>query len=395
MLALAPGLSRAQASSVQVGAQAIPVGAVTNGVPGGRSYGEVRLVQPMVMLRAATGGERLVLLATGDFEGLTIRNGELTPGSWGEGFADRRHPHTYVHELMLLAPDLLRDLDLPAHFMAGIGKGFVPFGTDDPMSRPVERFPVNHHLSQILERAVAMAGIQAGPALLEGSLFDGDEPQRPDQWPKVSRLGDSWSLRLTLRPLAGLEWEGSHAFVRSPETRDAQGLNSVKWSTAVRWDGPLLGKPVYAMVEWAQSAAPGAYTLHTVLLETQVSAGVHHPYARLERTDRPEDERTLDPFRVQRPIIENSILGITRWTIGTVGYALDAGRVWQVAWRPFVEGSLIGIARVGGGIFDPAVFYGSDRHWSVTGGVRLSWGMGGHRMGHYEPMEMQMPMEHP
>ena len=381
---------------MQVGAQAIPVATETNGVPGGNSYGEARVVQPMVMVRAATGGERLVLQVTGDFEGLTLKNGELAPGAWGEGFEDRRHPHTYAHELMLFAPDLLRDFSLPAQLSLGLGKGFVPFGTDDPMSRPTERFPINHHLSQILERDVVMAGIRMGPALLEGSLFDGDEPQHPDQWPNVSRVGDSWSLRFTLRPVTGLEWELSRAFVRSPETRDAQGLDASKWSSAVRWDTPVLGRPVYAMLEWSQSRATGVYTLHSVLFETQVSLGRHRPYFRVERTDRPEDERTLDPFRVQRPIIENSVLGVTRWTIGTLGYLLDAGRLWQIDWRPFAEGSLIGVTKVGGGLFDPAVFYGSERHWSLTTGVRLSWGMTSHRMGRYErmtPMEMSMPME--
>jgi len=352
----------------------------------------------MVMIHAATSGERLVLQGAADFEGLTIKHAELTPGAWGEGFADRRHPHTYVHELMLLAPDLLRDLNLPAHLSLGVGKGFVPFGTDDPMSRPVERFPVNHHLSQILERAVALAGVQAGPAELEGSLFNGDEPQHPDQWPKVSRLGDSWSLRLTLRPVRGFEWEVSRAFVRSPETRDAQGLDAFKWSSAVRWDGPVVGKPVYAMLEWSQSTARGVYTLHSVLFETQVLAGAHQPYFRLERTDRPEEERTLDPFVVLRPIVDNSILGVTRWTIGTLGYAVDAGRIWKVSWRPFVEGSLIGITQVGGGIFNPKVFYGTAQHWSVTTGVRLALGMGAHRMGRYDqgPMApMAMPPEAP
>jgi hypothetical protein len=352
----------------------------------------------MVMIRAATGSERLVLQATADFEGLTIKNGELTPGAWGEGFADRRHPHTYVHELMLLAPDLLRDLGAPAHLSLGIGKGFVPFGTDDPMSRPVERFPVNHHLSQILERAVAMAGVQAGPAELEGSLFNGDEPQHPDQWPNVSRLGDSWSLRLTLRPVRGFEWELSRAFVRSPETRDAQGVDASKWSSAVRWDGPVLEKPVYAMLEWSQSTAPGVYTLHSVLFETQVRIGAHQPYFRLERTDRPEEERTLDPYVVLRPIVDNSILGVTRWTIGTLGYAVAAGRAWRVSFRPFVEGSLIGITQVGGGVFNPKVFYGTEQHWSLTGGVRLAWGMGAHRMGRYDEMPaapMAMPMGAP
>ena len=31
---------------------------------------------------------------------VTLEGGELTPGAWGEGFVDRRHPHTYVHELL-------------------------------------------------------------------------------------------------------------------------------------------------------------------------------------------------------------------------------------------------------------------------------------------------------
>jgi len=393
---LGAGTSQAQAPSVQVGAQAIPVVTETNAVPGGRAFGETRLVQPMVMVRAATGAERLVLQATGDFEGLTIKNGELTPGAWGEGFSDRRHPHTYLHEFMLFAPDILRDLPLPAHLFLGAGKGFVPFGTDDPMSRPTERFPVNHHLSQILERAQAMAGISVGPAKLEGAVFNGDEPQRPDQWPNLSRFGDSWSLRLTLEPMSGLEWEGSRAHVRSPETRDVGGVDASKWSTALRWDRPVLGRPVYAMLEWSQTQDVGAFTLRSVLFETQVSAGAHHPYFRIERTDRPEDERNPDPFRDQRPIIENSVLGLTRWTIGTLGYLVDAGRVWKIDWRPFTEASLIGIEKVGGGLFDPARFYGAERHWSVTTGVRLSWGMAAHRMGRYERMtggEMVMPME--
>ena len=37
--------------------------------------------------------------------------GELAPGDWGEGFVDRRHPHTYLHELVLSADDLLGAAD--------------------------------------------------------------------------------------------------------------------------------------------------------------------------------------------------------------------------------------------------------------------------------------------
>ncbi|MGH7534357.1 MAG: hypothetical protein ACREMG_02100, partial [Gemmatimonadales bacterium] len=70
-------------------------------VPGGAALAELRLTQPVLRLQAATADGRLRLTATGNLEGLTIPHGELTPGAWGEGFSDRRHPHTYVHELML------------------------------------------------------------------------------------------------------------------------------------------------------------------------------------------------------------------------------------------------------------------------------------------------------
>jgi len=355
-------------------------------VPGGSAYGETRITQPIVMVRAGTASDRLLLFLTTDFEGLTVPNGVLAPGDWGEGFADRRHPHTYVHELFVLAPDLLRDLRLPVELAAGLGKGFAPFGTDDPMTRPVERFPVNHHLSQILERAVGLVALSRGPVRLEGSLFNGDEPIGPTSWPKLSRFGDSWSLRLTIRPMAGLEWQGSRAVVTSPEVRDGGGLDQSKWSTSIRWDRTLAGHAVYGEAEWAWTGlGVSGYALHSVLVEGSVQLGPHRPYLQVERTDRPEDERTLDPFRVQRPIIENSILGVTRWTVLTAGYGVDLQGRLPVVVQPYVEGSLYDIAKVGGGVFNPMVFYGGNgRRWSVTGGLKLHWRMPGHRMGRYE-----------
>src|SRR5689334_2844113 len=75
-------------------------------VPGDRYLSELRVVQPVVMLHAGWG-PHLAGLATLDLEGLTIPQGELAPGDWGEGFMDRRHPHTYSHELLVTGNDLL------------------------------------------------------------------------------------------------------------------------------------------------------------------------------------------------------------------------------------------------------------------------------------------------
>jgi len=347
------------------------------------------------MLHVGAFGDRLRLLATANLEKYTILHGELAPGAWGESFEDRRHPHTVVHELMLVAPDLLGRLDGSGAVFVAAGKGFVPFGTDDPMVRPTVRFPVNHHLSQILERAVAIAGVRAGPVALEGALFNGDEPVSAGSWPAWDRFGDSWAARLTIAPIAGLELQGSYAWVKSPENRPGNGLDDAKTSVSARWQrGPL-----YALFEWARtSVSRDVFVYHSLLAEAARARGRHRPYLRLERTERPEETRRFESFfRTVRPIFENSILGITRWTTLTAGDGVDL-TAGPVRFTPFGEVSYIWIAKVGGGVFDPATFYGRERGMAVSIGVRLGYGMEMPRMGRYapefDPPSHGMPMDH-
>ena len=197
-------------------------------IPGGGSLSELRVVQPVLMLMGHGFGTRLGFVGTLDFEGVTMKDGELTPGAWGEGFVDRRHPHTTIHELALTANDLTDRFDHIGHLSVTIGKGFVPFGSDDPMSRPFERYPVNHHLSQIAERGIGVVRYDRGRVTLEGALFDGDEPTTPSDMPLIHfeggwRFGDSWSGRLSVRPVDGLEIQASRAHVHSPESRPGAG----------------------------------------------------------------------------------------------------------------------------------------------------------------------------
>jgi hypothetical protein len=239
--------------SAHLAAHAVAALTRVDPVPGATDLTELRVVQPALMARVA-GPARLSLLATLDLEGATISEGELTAGVWGEGFIDRRHPHTYVHELLLTGDDLLGRLDGVTRISLTAGKGFAPFGTDDPMSRPVLRYPVNHHLAQVLERAVVIGAVNYGPVSAEVGLFNGDEPEQPDQWPLMKRFGDSWSARLTGRPIGGVELQASRADVHSPENRAGAGPDQEKWSVSGRWVGPVAGHPVYGLVEWARTS---------------------------------------------------------------------------------------------------------------------------------------------
>jgi hypothetical protein len=352
-------------------------------VPGGEGLAELRMVQPVFMLQAH-GPARLSLLATLNLEGATIGEGELTPGAWGEGFVDRRHPHTYLHELLLTADDLLRDADGPGRISLTAGKGFASFGTDDPMTRPMLRYPVNHHLAQILERAVAIATVGRSGVSGEIGLFNGDEPERPGQWPRIGgRFGDSWAARVTAEPVAGLELQGSHAQVHSPEHRPGAGTDQKKWSLSARWDGALERRPAYALVEWARTSESGGFfVFSSFLAEGAWSAGRHRLQYRFERTERPEEQRISD-FRSLRPHLDNSILGITRWIIHTAGYTAPSLERDGLSVQPLVEVSLGRIAEVGGGLFDVRSQYGKASFWSWTLGLRVGFGAKTHRMGRY------------
>ncbi|HEV7839195.1 MAG TPA: hypothetical protein VGO75_14090, partial [Gemmatimonadaceae bacterium] len=194
---------------VDVGAQVI--GVVTRESPAlhGRDLTEGYLTQPLLMAMASVWNDRLQIKGTLDLEGVTMKRGELNAGILGEGYIDRRHPHTYLHELVLTGQ---RNFD---HNGASVtlGKGFAPFGTDDPMARPFEKYPINHHLAQILERAVAIGAVRTRRVILEAGLFNGDEPEGAGDVPNRSRYWDSWSGRVTFLPFPQGELQASYARV--------------------------------------------------------------------------------------------------------------------------------------------------------------------------------------
>ncbi|MEO5798243.1 MAG: hypothetical protein ABIZ70_10835 [Gemmatimonadales bacterium] len=372
-------------------AHAVVLGTTVAAIPGGGHLSELRVVQPVLMGTLTGFGGRLVATATFDFESLTMPKGELTPGAWGEGFVDRRHPHTTVHELNVAGVDLLARLDGRGRLGVMLGKGFVPFGSDDPMSRPISRYPVNHHFAQILERAVAMAQYDVGRVTLEGALFNGDEPERPGQGPLLKnasgvwRFGDSWSGRVTIRPLRGLEVQGSRATVHSPEHREGAGGNVVKSSLSARFaDQPQWGER-YLMAEWARtSELDGFFVFHSVLAEGMLQRGRLSGAYRFEVTDRPEEERLDNLFRTRRPHFENSILGIGRWSLHTLRLGAELTKAGQRAQAQlFVEGTLGSVAKRDNGIFDPQSLYGTTNVKALSVGLMLDWGMRGHRMGRY------------
>jgi len=353
----------------------------------GRRYTEGYLTQPNLMGDATVGPVRFT--GTLNFEGYTLRRGELNAGIYGEGYVDRRHPHTLVHEAMLAVATPTR-----AGFRATVagGKGFTPYGTDDPMMRPFVKYPVNHHHAQILERVQLLGAVQFARGdrsiTVEQGWFNGDEPVGPFTGPQWSRVGDSRSTRLTVAPHPSLEWQASTAFVRSPGLTQGGAFDHRQLSSSLRYDVP---SKRYALLEVARTdeslGAQRVFRFTSALVESSIQHKGWALSARAERTDRPESARLLDLFRIPNGHVDFQLIGITRWSIGTVQLAAPRTGIPRLRGThvtPFVE-----VARATAralrtpAVFVPAEFYGSDTQWSLSLGARVHAGTMRRRMGRY------------
>jgi len=379
---LAQGLVRVPAAADTGGFGFHAIGLVTEARPGvaGSRQRELYVTQPMLTLHDP--GPRLSGQVMLNFEAWTLEDGELNAGTWGEGFIDKRHPHTFLHEVVVTAhasPGMLG-----GSFTGG--RGFVPFGSDDPMARPFVKYPANHHLAQVLERWIAVAAVRFGPLALEGSIFNGDEPDGPRSRGKRSRFGDSRAARATLWPWEALELQASRAWIESPEHPDGGGLDHRKWHGSARLSVDAGPVPVYALYEWARTDEydddARAFSFHSTLAEGAADVGGLRVALRWERTTRPEEERLEDPFRTPRPHEDANLLGVTRWHSASVhlGYRSRRG---ELALAPFLEVGRLRVEEITGALFDPAEFYGADVHWSLSAGLRLAVGVQHERVGRY------------
>ena len=387
---VATHIARAQDSSVTLAVGARAIGLVTRAshTPGDETLTEGYLTQPIIGAMLHAGW--LHAMGMLNFEGATLRRGELDAGAWGEGYVDRRHPHAYLHELVAGVESRRAAL---AGSIYG-GRGFVPFGSDDPMMRPFVSYPVDHHLAQIIERLLVVAAVRAGPATIEAATFGGDEPIDPSTLPLARRMGDSWSLRATLTGerlpivLGKPELTASYAKVKSPEYREGQGLDQRKAHVGLRLehDGGLLTR--YALVELARTTdvdrGRDLYTFDAALAEGALCRGDAGVALRWERANRPEEERLLDLFRAARPATDVSILGVTRWTTLTGAVSLPALRVDVLHAAPFVEVARAAADRTTAALFDPVRVYGARAMWRFGAGIRIAAGGSAHgRMGRY------------
>ena len=376
------GAARASRDSVSV--MATILGTRVSPALNGRARTELLLTQPMALWRGARLGGALQVAVMLNAERWTMPDGEPVAGIWGEGFIDRRHPHTVVHEVMLTGERRLRG----ARVSLAAGKGSVPFGTDDPMVRPFTKYPANHHFSQVLERIQLVSAIRVtSHVALEGGVFNGDEPAGPTAQPRWRRFADSRAARLTLWPVPQLEVQGSAAFVRSPEFVTGIGFDQHKSSASARWT-PTEGVLRYVLMEWARTGESyrdrDIIAYGTGLAEAVAMRGRWSAAIRIERTSRPEEERLIEQFRTARPPTDFTIKGVTRWHLATGQLAATLPTAVHLHGTVFVEATHArSTPLLTPVLLDPADVIGANSAWHLSLGVRIGAGTMAARVGRY------------
>ena len=356
---------------------------------------ESYITQPAAMVNVEGPGSRLVLRATLNLEALTQPDGEYTFGGWGEGFIDRRHPHTALHEAML-SLNLWNFAGGAASLSAG--KGFAPYGTDDPMSRPVAKYPTNHHLSQLLERWTLNGVYVRGGWSVEAGVFGGAEPDGPWDLGNLSSFGNSFSARLGRR-FGGTgttaPWEVTASYGSVAESHEGTTERTALYNAAVRHSWPHSFGGIYALAEASASDPEEGGGSWSLLAETQVRIARHRPYYRIEYAVRPEYARegaqgTPGFYRYDH---DEHPIGATRWLIQSLGYEFDLSG-GGVATRPYAEVQYHRVSPERGGV-DPRLLFGSEGFWTVSAGFRLFFGGGPMRMGSYGVLDDMTLMHHP
>ncbi len=350
------------------------------------------VTQPALMFNIESPGSRITLRTTVNLEGATQPDGELTYGAWGEGFLDKRHPHTYLHELMLSYN--LRTAENTGWSISA-GKGFTPYGTDDPMMRTVLKYPTNHHLSQILERWT-VNGIWAGKHwTVEAGLFSGNEPTAPDDLGNFEGFGRSFSARVTHRIGEGVmgawPYEFSASYGHVVEDHDDDVSTTNLYNAAFRHEHDHGRVHMYALIEASMSDPEADDGYWSVLAEGSLQVGRHKPYGRIEYATRPEFTRlgprgTKSFFRYDH---DEHPIGATRWLILSGGYGHTLTRLpWAV--RPYVETQYQHVAAERGSA-DPETLFGRKSFWMFSAGARVFLGGDPMRMGTYgllDPMTL-------
>jgi hypothetical protein len=286
---------------------------------------------------------------------LLLQTGETANGT--TPLVDRQHPHDLFMELAAIYALPLNDrvslfgyFGYPGEPALGPPTFMHRFSAmDDPAA------PITHHWldSTHITFGVLTAGVVYGSWKLEGSVFNGREPDQ-FRWDFDSLKLDSLSARVSWNPTPNWALQVSYGFIKSPEQLDPHA-NQHRTTASASYNLPLSSGNWQTTFAWGRNNDQPGPTLDAFLLESALAWNQHTMFARAESAEKnelfqPPSPLAGDVFRVA---------------------TLSLGYIYSVPVADHVD---LGLGAVGSFSFLPSAVapsYGSENPASVNVFARL------------------------
>ena len=275
---------------------------------------------------------------------LLLQTGETADGV--HPLIDRQHPHDFLMELAgVYSTPLTADLS-----------GFLYLGyPGEPAIGPpafMHRFsaidnpeaPLGHHWldSTHITYGVATLGLTSGAWKIEGSLFNGREPDE-HRWDFDPLRLDSASTRLSWNPTADWAFQVSYGFIKDPEQLEPD-VSQHRVTASAIYNRKLEHGNWQTTLAWGQNNQQPGPTSNAYLLESAISWYAHTVFARVE------DDQKNELFPAGDPL-HGRMFEVSEFSLGYV-YDIPVGEHFSLGFG--AVGSLYALPSA----LDPA--YGSD-----------------------------------
>jgi hypothetical protein len=292
---------------------------------------------------------------------LLLQSGETYQGT---PLHDRQHPHDLAMELSTTFEQKLAGPVSASLYLAAVGEpaaGPVAF-MHRPSSAGDPFAPLSHHWQDgsHVTFGVVTAGLFTSHVKLEGSLFNGREPDEVrTNFDYSGRQLDSWSARLTLLPTRNWAMSGWYAYFESPEALFPADWNkhvgaSVLHSHSIGRDGTWSSAVIWGAKQHEKTLHhPSTRLTHTVTAETSIEIGRRNTlFARAEYVQKDMEELFLPHEREQvhevRSVAAGYVLDVVRTRPATLGLGVRAG----VSFIPDALATFYGTPRpIGGAVY--------------------------------------------
>jgi hypothetical protein len=242
----------------------------------------------------------------------------------GLQITDRQHPHDLMMQLAgwwRLPIGARSGITIAGGLVGEPALGPVAF-MHRPSSAENPSAPLSHHVfdSTHIAMGVVTAGVDRGPLALEGSVFQGREPDEHRYDLDLGAL-DSWSARLWYRP--GSEWafQVSHGRLHEPEALEPGSQR--RTNTSASWFRQRPDGFTAVTAALGRNARPFS-TVHAFLLEATHEAGRNAVYGRFEALT-VETEILLFPQVVHVPHPGELVDPVQAYTAGALRDIADVG----------------------------------------------------------------------